>query len=147
MSPGTYTELFFLDESSAFAAGHRPCRECRRERYNEFKDCWVRANLKKQADDIKISVINKVMHKERINKRVKVTYKANVKDLPDGTIFSHGDSAYLIFKNKIYSWSFEGYRLANTINLPKKVDVLTPRSVVNAFNLGFKPEFHDSLIR
>ena len=146
MSPGRYTELFFLDESTAFAAGHRPCYECRRERFNEFKDYWVRANLNKQAEDIKISVINKTMHKERINKRVKVTYKANIEDLPDGTFFSNRGSACLKFKNKIYLWSFEGYRLLNKINLPSEVDVLTPHSIVSAFKLGFIPRIHESII-
>src|SRR4051812_48029475 len=40
MSPGRYTELFFLDEATALAAGHRPCAECRRERFNAFKSAW-----------------------------------------------------------------------------------------------------------
>ena len=61
MSPSTYTELFFLDESTAFAAGHRPCGECRRERYRQFKELWVRANLKKQANNIKVTVIDSCM--------------------------------------------------------------------------------------
>ena len=146
MSPGAYTELFFLDEATAFAAGHRPCGECRRERYSQFKDLWVRANLKNQANDIKISVINRTMHKERINKRVKVTYKAYIKDLPDGTIFSYNGSAYLVFNDKIYLWSFEGYRLPDTINFADKVDVLTPQSIVNIFKMGFLPGVHDSVI-
>jgi hypothetical protein len=71
MSPGAYTELFFLDEATAFAAGHRPCGECRRDRYNDFKDYWVKANIENQASDIKVSVINKTMHKERIKKKKK----------------------------------------------------------------------------
>ena len=146
MSPGAYTELFFLDEATAFAAGHRPCGECRRERYSQFKDLWVRANLKNQANEIKISVINRTMHKERIHKRVKVTYKAYIKDLPDGTIFSDNGSAYLVFNEKIYLWSFEGYRLLDTVNFADKVDVLTPQSIVNIFKMGFLPGVHDSVI-
>ncbi len=146
MSPRNYTELFFLDEATAFAAGHRPCCECRRERYIEFKDFWVRANLKKQVDNVKVSVINKIMHKDRISKRVKTTYKANINELPDSTIFSNKNSAYMIFKNKIYLWSFEGYCLQSRINLPDEVDVLTPKSIVNAFDLGFKPGIHESVI-
>ena len=145
MSPGRYTELFFLDESTAFAAGHRPCYECRRERFNEFKDYWVRANLNKQADDVTISVINKLMHKDRINKGVKITHRANIKELPDGTIFSNKSSAYLIFKTKIYLWSFEGYCFPNNVNIPDEVDVLTPKSIVSTFRLGFKPEIHKSI--
>jgi hypothetical protein len=145
MSPSTYTELFFLDESTAFAAGHRPCGECRRERYRQFKELWVRANLKKQANNIKVSVIDSVMHKERINKRVKVKYKANIKDLPSGTMFSTNGSAYLVYDDKIYYWSFEGYRLFDRVNFSDEVDVLTPLSIVITFKMGFLPEVHDSV--
>jgi len=141
MTPGNYTKLFFLDEATAFAAGHRPCCECRRERYLEFKDYWVRANLKEQINGIKISVINKLMHKDRINKGKKITYQANLKELPDGTIFSYNSSAYLIFKTKIYLWSFEGYYCPKSINIPDEVCVLTPRSIVNIFNLALNLKF------
>lgn len=145
MSPGTYTELFFLDEATAFAAGHRPCFECRRDRYNEFKTYWVKANLNIPVNEIKITAINKFMHKERVQKRVKVTYQAKIEDLPDGTFFSVEDSAYLLFENKIYPWSFEGYGSACIFNPFEKVDVLTSFSIVKAFKLGFIPEIHHSL--
>jgi hypothetical protein len=49
MSPNRYTELFFLDEATAFAAGHRPCAECRRERYNAFKDAWQVLDMSSSA--------------------------------------------------------------------------------------------------
>ena len=145
MSSNNFTELFFLDEATAFAAGHRPCCECRRERYLEFKDYWVSANLNKQAGDVKISVINKLMHKDRINKGVKITHTAKLKELPDGTIFSYKRAAYLIFESNIYLWSFEGYSLSKIINAPDEVDVLTPKSIVNLFKFGFKPEIHKSI--
>lgn len=145
MSPRAYTELFFLDESTAFAAGHRPCGECRREQFKQFKDLWVRANTKDQTNDIKISVIDRTIHKERINKRVKVTYKDYVKGLPDGTMFSDKGSAYLVFNDNVYLWSFEGYRLLDRVNFDDKVDVLTPRSIVNIYKMGFLPEVHDSV--
>ncbi len=144
MSPHNYTELFFLDEATAFAAGHRPCCQCRRERYIEFKYFWVKANLKKPVDDVRISEINTIMHKDRINKRVKNTYKSKLKELPDGAFFSNNGSAYMKYKNKIYLWSFEGYCHQNNINLPDEIDVLTPKSIVNAFELGFKPGIHQS---
>lgn len=145
MTPNNYTELFFLDEATAFSAGHRPCCECRRERYLEFKDYWVKANLNKQTNDVKISIINKLMHKDRINKGVKITHRANLKELPDGTIFSYKSSAYLIFKPNIYLWSFEGYSFSKSVKVPAEVDVLTPKSIVNIFRLGFKPEIHKSI--
>ena len=52
----------------------------------------------------------------------------------------------MTFKDKIYLWSFDGYRLQNKINFPIEVDVLTPKSIVNAFRMGFKPEIHDSAL-
>lgn len=145
MSPNNYTELFFLDEVTAFAAGHRPCCECRRERYLEFKDYWVRANLNKRANEINISVINRLMHKDRMNKGVKIIHRVNTKNLPDGTIFSHKNFAYLIFKTKIYLWSFKGYSCVKNFDMPDEVDVLTPKSIVNVLRLGFKPEIHKSI--
>ncbi len=145
MSPNNYTELFFLDEATAFAVGHRPCCECRRERYLEFKGYWVRANMNKQANEVKISVINRLMHNDRMNKGAKIIHKANIKNLPDGTIFSYKNFAYLIFKTKVFLWSFEGYSYAKNINIPNEVDVLTPKSIVNIFRLGFKPEIHKSI--
>jgi len=145
MAPSNFTELFFLDEATAFAAGHRPCCECRRDRYLEFKNYWVRSNLDKQAKDVKISIINKLMHKERINKGVKITHRAKLKELPGGTIFSNKNSAYLIFETKIYLWSFEGYSFAKNVNISDEVDVLTPKSIVNIFRIGFKPEIHKSI--
>jgi hypothetical protein len=145
MSPNNYTELFFLDEATAFAAGHRPCCECRRERYLEFKDYWVRANLNKQANEVNVSVINRLMHKDRMNKGVKTIHRANIKELPNGTIFSHKNFAYLIFKTKKYLWSFEGYSCVKSVDMPEEVDVLTPKSIVNVLRLGFKPEIHKSI--
>ncbi len=147
MSPHKYTELFFLDEATAFAAGHRPCAECRGERYLEFKDYWVRANLDQPLGAVKASDISRIMHKERISKKEKLTFKANLKELPDGSIFSQSGSAYIIFADRIYLWSFEGYCADDRLNLTGEVDVLTPKSVINTFNLGFKPEIHNSVFQ
>src|ERR1700688_1868525 len=82
MSPNRYTELFFLDEAVAFAAGHRPCAECRRERYNAFKDAWRlvhRLHETPFADEMDVE-----LHPARIDRRKKVTYEAALRSLPDG---------------------------------------------------------------
>src|SRR5882672_787550 len=82
MSPNRYTELFFLDEAVAFAAGHRPCAECRRERYNAFKDAWQLAHRLDEtpfADEMDVE-----LHPARIDMRKKVTYEAALRSLPDG---------------------------------------------------------------
>ncbi len=143
MSPHKYTELFFLDEATAFAAGHRPCAECRRERYLVFKDYWVRANLERRLEKVKASDISKIMHQERIGQGEKLTFKAQLQELPNGTIFSSRGSAYLLFASEFYLWSFQGYSLTDRFDLPDEVDVLTPRSIVKAFRLGFEPEIHE----
>jgi hypothetical protein len=82
MSPNRYTELFFLDEAVAFAAGHRPCAECRRERYNAFREAWRRQN--KQSNPPFADEIDLELHPVRIDKeRNKVTYQAALRRLPD----------------------------------------------------------------
>jgi len=147
MSPHHYTELFFLDEATALSAGHRPCFECRRKRYTEFKAYWEKANFNASSKIVKISEIDKTLHKERISQRVKNTYLSKINDLPNGTIFSDKDSAYLKLNNMIYLWSFKGYLLQNEISGSKEVNVLTPKSLVEIFKLGFKPEIHESAYR
>jgi hypothetical protein len=82
MSPNRYTELFFLDEAVAFAAGHRPCAECRRQRYNAFRHAWQRVKQQDSypfADDMDLE-----LHPARIDREKKVTYEAAVSSLPDG---------------------------------------------------------------
>ncbi len=141
MTPSRYTELFFLDEATAFSAGHRPCAECRRTRYNEFKETWLLANgdlldgMKPTAPNI-----DTILHKERIDKKLKVTYTANIESLPDGTIVDIDSSAYLIWKTSLFLWSFEGYT-DSKIDLKSigEVKVLTPKSYVSMFEKGFSP--------
>ena len=68
MAPNSYTELFFLDEATAFAAGHRPCFECRREDFNRFKKLWIEANPQYQfSNKTSIREIDKILHADRIN--------------------------------------------------------------------------------
>src|ERR1700761_169648 len=78
MAPGLYTELFFLDEATAFATGHRPCFECRRDDAKKFKTAWLKGNPEYQFNDkIAIGKIDDVIHAERIDKDgQKVTFKA-----------------------------------------------------------------------
>jgi len=87
MAKGRYTELFFLDEATAFSAGHRPCSECRRPRYKEFKDKWLEANQNLLVNDsTSIANIDKIIHQDRINKKQKVTYQDKMNLLPKGTM-------------------------------------------------------------
>ena len=123
------------------------------QRYSEFKKYWVTANLNVSHNDVKASEINRILHQDRIKNGVKVTFKAKPKDLPDGVFFSDNNSctntssnsAYMICGNRIYLWSFEGYTLQDGFNSDDELDIITPRSIVNAFRLGFKPGIHNSM--
>ncbi len=85
-APGSYSELFFLDEATALAAGHRPCAECRRQRYNEFKELWCMANLEgAQAAKVPIAKIDERLHAER------AAVGGKKCDVPDGV---PGDSSW-----------------------------------------------------
>ncbi len=149
MTPGPYTELFFLDEATAFAAGHRPCAECQRGRYDEFKESWLRANPgfeRPRMGTVRIEAIDEVIHRERYEKGKKVTYRAALKDLPEGAFFSLDGEAYLVSAGGVYRWSFLGYTRADARNFPDEVDVLTPRSIVKTFERGFRPVIHPSAV-
>ncbi|HVZ97903.1 MAG TPA: hypothetical protein VG847_13570 [Chitinophagaceae bacterium] len=142
MSPGLYTELFFLDEATAFAAGHRPCFECRRQDHYRFKMYWLKGNPEyKFIEDTSINKIDAILHTERINsKGNKVTWLDNIDNLPAGTFIFINSTPYLIAGNHLYHWTPSGYD--NKIALIKNtiVPVLTPRSIVNTFSAGYIPQ-------
>ena len=141
MSPNQYTELFFYDEVTAFAAGHRPCAECRRARYNEFKEAWSLCYSSSPAAKISVKDIDEILHSERIENENKLTWKSPLQTLPHGTMFQLGSDFYAVYENGILKWSYEGYQPVCSEKLPDEVDVLTPESIVLLFAKGFKPEF------
>ena len=142
MTPNRYTELFFMDEATAFAAGHRPCFECRREDYNKFKTYWLKGNPKYGFNEkTSIKKIDDILHSERINNnRSKVTYEENIKDLPDGAFVLFNNQPHLIFKGLMYLWSPFGYEKGIALAGVGKLPVLTPKSVVNTFRAGYIPQ-------
>jgi hypothetical protein len=147
MAPGHYTPLFFLDEVTALAAGHRPCAECRRPAYTRFKSLWLQANadLIQQANP-PIAVIDAILHQERLtglrNKRV---YQARLIDLPNGTFIAFDEAAYLVWEKSLLRWSPAGYVEIELKSGDPVVNVLTPASVVKTLAAGFVPETHPSL--
>lgn len=145
-SVGHYSELFFLDEATAFAAGHRPCATCRRPRFDLFKEAWCRANSCSTAPrGIAVADIDKALHLERATPGGgKQTYQAATSDLPVGVMVEWQGAPYLRALHGWLPWSFSGYGRPVQINFEAFVDVLTPRSVVNAFRAGFVPEVHAS---
>jgi hypothetical protein len=142
MTPDRYTELFFLDEATAFSAGHRPCAECRRKAFSRFKQFWLEANPGYgYTERTPIWKIDEVLHKERINRSgMKITYTESIGRLPAGSFILHDREPYLFADRLYFRWTPDGYD--DGISLPgvDRVEVLTPRSVVNAFRAGYKPQ-------
>lgn len=146
-SSGNYSELFFLDEATAFSAGHRPCSYCQRERSNQFRDAWLRGNVADpfQFDSFRMPHIDKALHAERaVRGGGKVTFEAPISGLPVGTMLERGGSAFLLSHKGILPWSFDGYGAPQAMGGGELVRVLTPRSIVHAFNAGLVPLMHTS---
>ncbi len=142
MAPNQYTELFFMDEATAFAAGHRPCCECRRADYDKFKSLWLKANPE-YGFNLKTSIqqIDEILHQERVGAaKEKVTFEASPNDLPNGSFIALNQNAYLIWDGLMYLWSPFGYEKGIMISEGGKVQVLTPKSVVKTFAAGYVPQ-------
>ena len=145
MGAGSYTELFFLDEATALAAGHRPCAYCRRPAFNAFKAAWLSGNSINEETFVPIARIDKRLHHERVTRRRgKVTFAAPIDDLPDGTMVASGQQALLVLRDKLYPWEPDGY--AGPIPRPVgvSVTVLTPPSTVAAIQVGYRADIHPS---
>lgn len=146
-SQGSYSELFFFDEATAFSAGHRPCAECRKDRYNEFKTFWCSANRNSsKPSEVKIAEIDNQLHTERaVRGGAKVTFQDRFSSVPDGAFIELNGEALLIWEGNLYLWSAQGYKLANIKIEPfTLVTVITPASIVRMFSNGFRPEVHES---
>jgi len=142
MSLNRYTELFFLDEAVAFAAGHRPCAECRRERYNAFKGAWQRAHRHNKlpfADEM-----DREIHPARIANGEKITYEAALNSLPDGCFVQVEGCAYLVRGDALLLWTPEGYTGRDEMPKESIVTVLTPEPIVGCLQQGYMPEIHKS---
>jgi hypothetical protein len=147
MTPNRYTELFFLDEATGLAAGHRPCAECRRGRFLDFRDAWEAVNHGTiGVDPIRAATIDDRLHSERIGPdRSRRTFRGMLDELPDGVFVmldDRGGDAYLIRGDRLLAWSPGDYRE----RLPRPggvvVTVLTPRSTVRAIRAGYELEIH-----
>jgi len=143
-APNNYSELFFLDEATSFAAGHRPCGFCQRPRYQLFKDAWFKTNTTNEEAALHtIGELDKALHAERaVRGGGKVTYTAILADLPFGAMFESDGAIYLNWSRGQLPWSFKGYGLPAAIAPSTSVQVLTPASVVRMFQSGFKPGVH-----
>lgn len=148
MSPRQYTELFFLDEATALAAGHRPCNTCRRADYARFKKLWLEANPDLAArSGGKITEIDKLLHAERVDaQRHKRTSAARLEDLPDGTMFVLPGTRepLLVWDGAVHPWTAGGYAAPRSLGPDTSVAVLTPPSLVKMLAQGYRPTVHPS---
>ncbi|MBT1708416.1 hypothetical protein KK062_09285 [Fulvivirgaceae bacterium PWU5] len=151
MTAGRWTELFFLDEATAFAAGHRPCFECRREDAKRFKSCWIQGNhLYNFSMSTSIKEIDAIIHRERItHEEEKAMHQRLPSAIPEGTFTLMNEDPYLFSKGKLHRWTPFGYEDSIAVPEASLLTILTPDSIVNAFRAGYAPqikggEFGDS---
>jgi hypothetical protein len=151
MQPGRYTELFFIDEATAFAAGHRPCMLCRNAEARRFAGAWLAGNP--NAPPLRsVDALDRALHAERVDPitRRQRTRRAPVRGLPDGamiTLDAGPGAPLLVWGGALWPWSFDGYRHPLALEEPVlagEATLLTPPSVVEAFRAGYRPAVHPS---
>ena len=141
MGGRSWTELFFLDEATALAAGHRPCFFCRRDDANRFRAAWEEDNGVKGA---LARDIDAVLHRERLagGKKRLHALLVPLDELPDGAMVQAGDDSYLIVQGRALQWSPAGY--CEVERAIEHAMLLTPPSTLRALGAGYRPVLHPS---
>jgi hypothetical protein len=141
MATRSWTELFFLDEATSFAAGHRPCFYCRRDDANRFRAAWERGN---GVSDARAPEMDEVLHRERLNGKAKRLHALPmpIEALPDGAMVQAAGESYLIARSRALLWSWDGY--FEPKNPLRDAVLLTPPSTLRAFSAGYRPVLHPS---
>ena len=143
MSPGLYTELFFLDEAVALAAGHRPCAECRRDDYVRFQAAWAQA----VSEDTSADAMDLVLQADRLDgSRTKRTHRKELGALPAGAYVEIDGRAWLVWNGALRAWTAAGYTERRDV-VRGDVTVITPRSIVGVIRAGYHPAVHPSADR
>lgn len=141
MTPHNYTELFFLDEATALAAGHRPCGLCRRADYNRFRQLWDAAHG--PAPDL--MTLDRHMHRDRVTRtRQQVRHTAPLKSLPDGTFILHDGAPHLVRDARLLRAAPDGYNASLPRPTSGEATVLTPACTVAVLTQGYRPALHPS---
>jgi hypothetical protein len=141
-----YTELFFLDEPTALSAGHRPCFECRRHDAKAFAAAFGRG--RKLASPPYAPEMDRMLHAERLDGRIKRRHRLRIDDLPDGAFITlSGDDAWVVRGECLLRWTPAGYEEAGERPRHHDVDVLTPPGMVAALAAGYRPHWHPSAER
>lgn len=143
MAQRSWTELFFLDEATALAAGHRPCFYCRRDDANRFRAAWEQGN---RVHDVRMHDIDAVLHHERLDHGSKRLHALLVplEQLPDGAMVQQGAESFLVTQGRALLWSPEGYTAVE-----RQLDeaaLLTPPSTLRTLNSGYSPVLHPTAL-
>ncbi|QNG18174.1 hypothetical protein G4H71_03095 [Rhodococcus triatomae] len=137
MTPHRYTELFFLDEATALAAGHRPCAECRRPEYNSYRAAWAsarRLTAPPSADEMDLMLAAERRARPR---------RGNAADLPPGSMILVEHVPHLVLGTSVARWTPSGY--VDPGPLPTgEVPILTPETTIDALRAGYLPVLHSS---
>jgi hypothetical protein len=139
-TPGRLTELFFLDEATALAAGHRPCGECRARDYRAFKTAWSIAH---PEQTVNAPTIDAHLHADRLSgPKTQRTLTSSLGALPDGTMVRLDGRPWLVQGDVLLAWDPGGYQQRRTRTDRAKVTVLTPRATLATLAAGYQPHLH-----
>ena len=143
MGGRSWTELFFLDEATAFAAGHRPCFFCRRDDANRFRTAWEKGN---GVAGIRAREVDAVLHRERLESGRKRLHPLPmpVTQLPDGAMVQQGEESFVIVQGRALQWSMAGY--SETETAIDNAMLLTPPSTQRALGAGYRCVLHPSAV-
>jgi hypothetical protein len=141
-APGRLTELFFLDEATALAAGHRPCGECRYREYQAFKRAWAAA----QGCGVPgVQTSDACLHDDRLAAPgIRRTHRAPLADIPDGVMVEADGAPWLVLGGGLLAWTPGGYRDPRAAGPATTVTVITPRATVAVLAAGYRPVLHPS---
>jgi hypothetical protein len=141
MATRSWTELFFLDEATAFAAGHRPCFLCRRDAARSFRLAWAAGN---GGPLPAAPQMDAVLHDQRLlggRKRIHAL-AIGIADLPDGAMIAARSQAFVVVAGQPLLWQPDGYR---RVNVPIDAEgLITPPAIVAALRAGYRPMLHPS---
>jgi hypothetical protein len=142
MPPGRWTALFFLDEATALAAGHRPCAYCRRGDYRSFTEAWQAAHG--LADRPRAHQLDARLHAQRVHSRTRRqrTSRALAGQLPDGVLVRYDDTVGLVLAGQFLPWSPTGYRPPAPLPASAEVELLTPPATTATLTAGYRPLLH-----
>lgn len=135
MAPNRYTQLFFLDEATALAAGHRPCALCRREDHERFMAIW----RERHPDDRGLDAIDARLHAERVDQATREhrCHQASLDALPDGSFVLHHGGPWLVLSEAMLRWTPAGFAQREPRPRHERATLITPPSLVEVLQTGW----------